>query len=129
MKIQTISCKLKNNIINLNKPKDLIDLSKTERMMVHSIPLKDGTTAEILANHKELDILLMRDGRCLASRGFVEDNVDKIAYGIARIFDQIEKHSLAAPNVDLRKSFLHAIGVHDWFTKSEDGAPPNAPIF
>jgi len=114
MKVLTISDKIKSNIINPERLKNLRDFAKQEGMMLKSIPLKDGTAAKILANKNELDCLIMQNGKVVTSKGCSGD-IDDIGVGIARIYEHIQNRNRATDKVDLHKESIDAI--HRFLTK------------
>lgn len=114
MKVLTISERIKSNIINPERLKNMRTFAQEEGMMLKSIPLKDGTAAKILANKNELDCLIMQNGKVVASKGYLGD-IDDIGIGIARIFDYIQNRNRAAKKFDSHKESIDAI--HKFLTK------------
>ena len=100
IKINTISDRIRNGLINSNELKNIQDFAKAENMLFKSIPLKDGTTAKILANAVEYDCLIMKNGKVVTSRG-QSGTTDNVAQGILGLFEHINKRKRADNNINI----------------------------
>ena len=106
MKIHTVADRIRSGLINSKELKNIQEFAKSEDMLLHSIPLRDGTAAKILANAIEYDCLIMQNGRVLTARGKIGTTED-VATGILGLFEHIRKRWRAKDdvNVDL-ESFM-----------------------
>ena len=102
MKLVSVADRIRVGLINPSELKNMQKFAQSENMMLHSIPLKDGTAAKILANAIEYDCLIMKNGKVLTAKG-QSGTTDDVATGIMGLFEHINKRQRAekAVNVDL----------------------------
>ena len=102
MKLVSVADRIRVGWINPSELKNMQKFAQSENMMLHSIPLKDGTAAKILANAIEYDCLIMKNGKVLTAKG-QSGTTDDVATGIMGLFEHINKRQRAEKgvNVDL----------------------------
>ena len=100
MKLVSIADRIRVGLINPSELKNMQKFAQSENMMLHSIPLKDGTTAKILANAIEYDCLIMKNGKVLTTKG-QSGTTDDVATGIMGLFEHISKRQRAANSVNI----------------------------
>ena len=102
MKLVSVADRIRVGWINPSELKNMQKFAQSENMMLHSIPLKDGTAAKILANAIEYDCLIMKNGKVLTAKG-QSGTTDDVATGIMGLFEHINKRQRAekSVNVDL----------------------------
>jgi hypothetical protein len=102
MKLVSVADRIRVGLINPSELKNMQKFAQSENMMLHSIPLKDGTAAKILANAIEYDCLIMKNGKVLTAKG-QSGTTDDVATGIMGLFEHINKRQRAekSVNVDL----------------------------
>ena len=102
MKLVSVADRIRVGLINPSELKNMQKFAQSENMMLHSIPLKDGTAAKILANAIEYDCLIMKNGKVLTAKG-QSGTTDDVATGIMGLFEHINKRQRAEKvvNVDL----------------------------
>jgi hypothetical protein len=102
MKLVSVADRIRSGLINPLELRNMRKFAQSENMLLHSIPLKDGTAAKILANSIECDCLIMKNGKVLTAKGGF-GTADDITAGIMNIFEHINKRKRAAKgvNVDL----------------------------
>lgn len=106
IKINSVADRIRSGIINKNKLKNLQKFAQNEGMLLHSIPLKDGTTAKILANAIEYDCLIMKNGKVLTARG-QSGQTEDVATGILGLFEHINRRRRAVEDVNIdTESFI-----------------------
>ncbi len=110
----TIADKIRTNQIPATELRNISSFAKQKDMMLQSIPLKDGTAAKILANDREIDCLIMRDGKVLTARGMI-GTVEDIADKINEIYKHISKRNRAIKTVNTETESLDAI--YKYFNK------------
>ena len=96
----TVADRIRSGQISPDRIAKLRTFAKAEKMLLHSIPLKDGTTAKILSNETEYDCLIMKNGKVLTARG-KRGKTEEIIFGINEIFEHIKKRNRAAKGVDI----------------------------
>lgn len=94
MKIRTVADKIKSNLIRPDELKNIRSFADKNNMLIKSIPLKDGTSAKILANAKELDCLIMHNGKVVASKG-VSGKPKDLALILSEIYDHVMQKNRA----------------------------------
>ena len=99
-KINTVADRITRGLIEAQELRNLNKFAKSENMLLHSIPLKDGTAAKILANAIEYDCLIMKNGKVLTAKGKA-GTTDDVAEGIMGLFEHINKRDRAETNVDV----------------------------
>ena len=102
----TVSHRLKNNLINLKDYKNFQHFAKKENMLLRTIPLKDGTSAILLANQDEFDCLIMQNGKIVASKGCIGQKTDEPCCIAMKVYDHVKKKNLASDNVKLNKEWF-----------------------
>lgn len=117
LKINTIANRIQLGLIDSKALKNMQDFALKEDMLLHSIPLKDGTAAKILANAIEYDCLIMKNGKVLTAKGKV-GTTDEVATGILGLFEHILKRRRAAENIDVDKESY--VFIDDYLNKYED---------
>lgn len=120
MKIHTVADRIRSGLINPNMLKNIQEFAKSEEMLLHTIPLKDGTAAKILANAIEYDCLIMQNGKVLTARG-KSGTAENVATGLLGLFEHIRKRGRAEKdvNVDLESFML----LDDYLKKYEKYMP------
>ena len=108
IKISTIADRIQNGFINKNELKNIKEFAKKENMLLHSIPLKDGTTAKILANAIEYDCLIMKNGKVLTAKGQA-GTAEKVAEGVMGIFEHILRRRRAVKNINIENEKFNFI--------------------
>ena len=106
IKIHSVADRIRSGFINKIRLRNIQKFAQSEDMLLHSIPLRDGSVANILANAIEYDCIIMKDGKFLTARGQAGTTED-VATGIMGLFEHIGKRGRAKQgvNVDLQ-SFM-----------------------
>ena len=104
IKIYTIADRIKAGFIPFERLKNIQQFADSEQMILSSIPLKDGTTAKLLANACEYDCLIMKNGKILTAKGKVGTPTET-AEGIFGFFEHLNKRDRAEKdvNIDFKK--------------------------
>ena len=108
VKINTVADRIRNGVIKPEQLKNMVKFAKKENMLLHSIPLKDGTALKLLTNAIEYDCLIMRNGKVLTARGQA-GTADDVAIGLCGLFDHISKRQRAAKGVDVDFEYFNVI--------------------
>jgi len=105
-KIYTVADRIRNGFIRPERLKNMQEFAKSEDMVLHSIPLKDGSALKLLANAVEFDCLIMKNGKVLTARGRA-GTADDTAVNICGFFERLQKRrsKLVDQNVD-KESFI-----------------------
>ena len=105
-KIYTVADRIRSGLIDPKNLRNMRDFAKSENMILHSIPLKDGSTLKLLANAIEFDCLIMRNGKVLTARGKA-GTADDVAANICGFFHRLQRRraKLENENVDT-ESFI-----------------------
>lgn len=99
-KICSVADRIRCGFIKKIKLKNMQKFTQSEDMLFRSIPLKDGSVANILANAIEYDCLITKNGRVLTSRGKT-GTTEEVATGILGIFEHIRKRRRAEQGIDV----------------------------
>ena len=89
-KISTVADRIRNKFINPESLRNMQDFAKSENMILHSLPLKDGNTIKLLANAIEFDCLIMKNGKVLTAKGS-SGTPEDIAFAICDFFSHLQK--------------------------------------
>jgi hypothetical protein len=105
-KINTVADRIRSGLIEPEKLCNMRDFAKSEDMILHSIPLKDGSALKLLANAVEFDCLIMRNGKVITARGRA-GTADDVAADICGFFNRLTRRrsELENENVDT-ESFI-----------------------
>ena len=100
IKINTVADRIRNGLICPEQLKNMRKFAESENMLLHSVPLKDGTALKILSNAIEYDCLIMKGGKVLTARGQA-GTADDVALGICGVFDHISRRHRAEKGVNI----------------------------
>ena len=116
IKIYTVADRIRNGFLNPEQYKNLRKFAQKENMLLHSIPLKDGTALKLLTSALEYDCLIMKNGKVLTARGQA-GTADDVALGICGLFEHLSRRKRVEKDINLDYEYFNVI---DDFLKKYD---------